>query len=49
MNKRIGESLNGNVIDYYWIKQWNGQLPTTTLSGDADYMLNLGNVGTQEK
>lgn len=45
MNKRIGESLNGNVIDYYWIKQWNGQLPTTTLSGDADYMLNLGNVG----
>lgn len=45
MNKRIGESLNGNVIDYYWIKQWNGQLPTTTLSGDADYMLNLGNLG----
>ena len=48
MNKRIGESLNGNVIDYYWIKQWNGQLPTTTLSGDADYMLNLGNVGGGE-
>lgn len=48
MNKRIGESLNGNVIDYYWIKQWNGQLPTTTLSGDADYMLNLGNIGGGE-
>lgn len=41
MNKRIGESLNGNVIEYYWIKQWNGELPTTVLGGDASYMIDL--------
>lgn len=44
MNKRIGESLNGNVIDYYWIKQWNGQLPTTTLGSDTNYMLSLDSL-----
>lgn len=44
MNKRIGESLNGNVIDYYWIKQWDGQLPTTVLGEDSSYMLDLGSL-----
>lgn len=28
MNKRISESLTPNLTDYYWIKQWNGELPS---------------------
>lgn len=30
MNKRISESLTDGLIDYYWIKQWNGKLPTVS-------------------
>ncbi len=41
MNKRISESLTDELIDYYWIKQWNGQLPSTVLSENGNYMLNL--------
>lgn len=41
MNKRISESLDNGIIDYYWIKQWNGELPTTILDGDASYMIDL--------
>lgn len=42
MNKRISESLGDEIIQYYWIKQWDGKLPVTVLGGDADYMINLG-------
>ena len=45
MNKRISESLTGSLVDYYWIKQWDGKLPTTVLDQDSNYMLNLGDVG----
>lgn len=48
MNKRIGDSLNGKVIDYYWIKQWNGELPTTVLGNDNSYMIDLGNITNNE-
>ncbi len=41
MNKRISESLTEELIDYYWIKQWNGQLPSTVLSDNGNYMLSL--------
>ena len=41
MHKRISESLAGDIIQYYWIKQWNGELPTTVLGGDASYMIDL--------
>lgn len=27
MNKRIAEALSPSLVDYYWIKQWNGSLP----------------------
>lgn len=30
MNKRISESLTSSLINYYWIKQWNGKLPSVT-------------------
>ena len=30
MNKRISEALSDGLIKYYWIKQWNGKLPTVT-------------------
>lgn len=43
MNKRISESLAGDIIQYYWIKQWNGVLPSTVLGSEASYMIDLTN------
>lgn len=43
MNKRISESLAGDIISYYWIKQWNGELPKTVLGNDSSYMIDLTN------
>ena len=45
MNKRISESLTGELTNYYWIKQWDGKLPTTVLSDNGNYMISLGDVG----
>ena len=41
MNKRISESLSDRLISYYWIKQWDGVLPTTVLGSEASYMIDL--------
>ena len=41
MNKRIAESLTEPLIQYYWIKEWDGKLPTTVLGTDASYMIDL--------
>ena len=41
MNRRISESLTEALIRYYWIKGWNGELPSTVLSNDASYMIDL--------
>lgn len=41
MNKRISESLSSELVDYYWIKQWDGKLPTTVLGSDSSYMIDL--------
>ena len=43
MNKRISESLTDGLIDYYWITQWDGELPTTVLGENGNYMLSLKN------
>ena len=41
MNKRISESMTDDLISYYWVKQWDGKLPSTVLGGDASYMIDL--------
>lgn len=41
MNKRISEALTDRLISYYWIKQWDGKLPTTVLGSDGNYMVNI--------
>lgn len=41
MNKRISESLTEGLIRYYWIKQWDGKLPSTVLGDGASYMIDL--------
>ena len=41
MNKRISESLTEPLIQYYWIKQWDGKLPTTVLGDSGNYMIDL--------
>ena len=44
MNKRISESLTPELINYYWIKQWVGELPKTVLGNGFNYMIDLGEV-----
>lgn len=41
MNQRIAEALTDDLIHYYWIKQWNGELPSTMLGNDPSIMLTL--------
>lgn len=41
MNKRISESLTPSLINYYWIKQWSGELPDTVLGDSGNYMIDL--------
>lgn len=46
MNERIAAALSKELISYYWIKQWNGKLPSTVLGSDNSYMINL--EGTED-
>ena len=41
MNQRIAEALTPDLIKYYWIKQWTGNLPSTMLGNDTSIMLTL--------
>ena len=41
MNQRIAEALTPDLIKYYWIKQWTGDLPSTMLGNDTSIMLTL--------
>ena len=41
MNERIAQALTPELINYYWIKQWDGLLPTTVLGNDSSYMIDL--------
>ena len=41
MNERLASSLSDQLIQYYWIKQWNGILPSTVLGNDSSYMIDL--------
>lgn len=44
MNERIAAALTKELINYYWIKQWNGKLPSTVLGSDNSYMINLDTI-----
>ena len=48
MNQRISESLTNELIDYYWIKQWNGILPTTMLGNDPAILMTIDNNNMEE-
>lgn len=41
MNERIAQALTPELINYYWIKQWDGVLPSTVLGSDSSYMIDL--------
>lgn len=41
MNQRIAEALTDKLINYYWIKQWDGKLPSTMLGNDPSIMLTI--------
>ena len=43
MNQRIAEALSSELINYYWIKQWDGKLPGTMLGENTSIMLTLNN------
>lgn len=40
-NKAIAEWLTPELIRYYYIQQWNGKLPETILSEDANVLFNM--------
>lgn len=44
MNERIAAALTPELIRYYWIKQWNGKLPTTVLGNEGSYILDISDV-----
>lgn len=48
MNQRIAEALTDDLIKYYWIKEWNGELPTTMLGENPSIMLTLDQGGGAE-
>ena len=49
MNQRIAEALTPQLINYYWIKQWNGELPSTMLDGNnTDVMLTFDGTNTDK-
>lgn len=41
MNQRIAEALTDDLIRYYWIKEWDGKLPTVS----TDNMMPIFNLG----
>lgn len=41
MNKRIAESLSDNLIKYYYIKQWDGKLPSTMLGENTSLLMSI--------
>ena len=43
MNKRISEALSEGLIKYYWIKQWNGKLPTVSTDNSMS-LINMEGV-----
>ena len=40
-NKAISESLTEELVRYYYIQQWNGQLPSTMLGENANILYGL--------
>lgn len=44
MNKRISEALSSDLIKYYWIKQWNGALPTFTSESGMIPIFDVGEM-----
>ena len=44
MNQRIAEALTSDLIKYYWIKQWDGILPTTVLGNVTNVMMTLDTI-----
>ena len=43
MNQRIAEALTPDLIQYYWIKQWNGKVPVVS----SDNMMPIINIGEE--
>ena len=41
MNERIAAALSAELIKYYWIKQWNGELPSTVLGDSNQYIIDI--------
>lgn len=38
MNERLAQALTDDLIQYYWIKQWNGALPSTMLGENTNFL-----------
>ena len=43
VNKKIAESLTPELVQYYYVQKWNGQMPSTILGDASSFILNLPN------
>ena len=43
VNKKIAESLTPELVQYYYVQRWNGQLPTTVLGEGGSFLINVPN------
>jgi len=43
VNKKIAESLTPELVQYYYVQRWNGQMPSTILGEGGSFLLNLPN------
>ena len=42
-NKKLAQSVSEDLIKYYWVEGWNGELPDTILSSDGNYIIDINN------
>jgi len=40
-NARIAAALTSDLLQYYWMEHWNGQLPSTVLGDGNNYMISI--------
>ena len=45
VNKKIAESLTPELVQYYYVQQWDGKMPSTILGEGGSFLLNIPTDG----
>ena len=48
-NKKISQSINGNILSNKYYEKWDGKLPTTVVNDDAGVLLNVASPTDSKK